>query len=81
MKTITKDGIELLEFTLTEEELIARTIFDGSLEAHNDLFNVIEGIELYFREFPSSSGYKPLPRLLMSGNIVEEELDNEASSQ
>ena len=81
MKTITNDGIELLEFTFTEEDLIARTIFDGSLEAYIDLFNAIEGLELYFRVLPDSAGYKPLPRLLMSINIVEEELDNEASSQ
>lgn len=81
MKKIINDGIELLEFTLMEEELVARTIFDASYEAFLDLFDAIEGIEMYFREQPDSAGYKPLPRLLMSINIVEEDLDDEANKQ
>jgi len=73
MKTIVNDGIELVEFTLNEEDLIARTIFDASKEAFLDLFSVIDGIELYFRPLPDSSGYKPLPRLLMSMTLINEE--------
>ena len=69
MTTITKNGIELLEFTTTEEELIANTLFDASKEAYEDLFLSISGIKPYFRELPDLAGYKPLPRLLMSVNI------------
>ena len=73
MITITNDGIELLEFTPMEEELVVRTIADGSHEASLDLFDAIEGIEQYFGELPNSAGYKPLPRLLMSINADFEE--------
>ena len=75
MTTFTKDGIEFAEFNQTEEEFIMETMGDGSVEAHDDLFNSILGLELYFRKVTTRKGkntYQPLPRLMMSLNMPPE---------
>lgn len=78
MTTIINEGIELPQFTFLENELIGLTILDASEEAYHDLFNAIEGIRQYFREELDSKSFRPLPRLLMSIDFVEEkELEND----
>jgi len=72
MKKITKDGIELLEFNHTEEELIVRTIGEDIAEAYEDMFSVMPELETYFIPTVNSDGkntYQALPRLYMSLNV------------
>ena len=75
MTTFTKDGIEFAEFNQTEENFIMETMSDGSVEAYEDLFKDLLGLELYFRKVTTRKGkntYQPLPRLMIPLNMPPE---------